>query len=80
MASVNATNARKNLYRLIQDVNENHEPVVITGKSGEAVLLSGDDWRAIQETIYLTSIPGMAQSIRDGMAEPVEHLASELRW
>lgn len=80
MASVNATNARKNLYRLIQDVNENHEPVVITGKSGEAVLLSGDDWRAIQETIYLTSIPRMAQSIRDGMAEPVENLASELRW
>ena len=80
MASVNATNARKNLYRLIQDVNENHEPVVITGKSGEAVLLSGDDWRAIQETISLSSIPGMAQSIRDGMAEPVENLASELRW
>lgn len=80
MASVNATNARKDLYRLIQDVNENHEPIVITGKSGEAVLLSGDDWRAIQETIYVNSIPGMVQSIRDGMAEPVENLTSELRW
>lgn len=80
MGSVNATNARQNLYRLIQDVNENHEPVVITSKAGDAVLVSGDDWRAIQETIYLNAIPGMVSSIQDGMVEPVENLVSELDW
>lgn len=80
MGSINATNARQNLYRLIQDVNDNHEPVVITGKSGDAVLVSGDDWRAIQETIYLNAIPGMVSSIQDGMAEPVDDLESELDW
>ncbi|MDA3947855.1 MAG: type II toxin-antitoxin system Phd/YefM family antitoxin [Spirochaeta sp.] len=80
MGSMNATKARQNLYRLIQDVNDNHEPVVISGKSGDAVLVSGDDWRAIQETIYLNAIPGMVSSIQDGMAEPVENLESELDW
>jgi len=80
MGSINATNARQNLYRLIQDVNDNHEPVVITGKSGDAVLVSGEDWRAIQETIFLNAIPGMVQSIQEGMAEPVENLDSELGW
>jgi len=80
MAAINVTNARQNLYRLIQDVNDNHEPVVITGKSGDAVLVSGDDWRAIQETMYLNAIPGMVQSIRDGMNESVEDLESDLDW
>ena len=74
MASMNATNARQNLYRLIQDINENHEPIVITGKAGDAVLVSGDDWRSIQETLHFNAIPGMAQSIRDGMSERVENL------
>ena len=80
MASMNATNARQNLYRLIQDVNENNEPIVITGKAGDAVLVSGDDWRSIQETLHFNAIPGMVQSIRDGMSERVENLESELEW
>ena len=80
MASMNATNARQNLYRLIQDVNENHEPIVITGKAGDAVLVSGDDWRSIQETLYLNTIPGMVKSIQDGMNERIDNLESELEW
>ncbi len=80
MASINVTNARQNLYRLIQDVNDNHEPVVITGKSGDAVLVAGDDWRSIQETVYLNSIPGMVESIQNGMAESIGDLESELDW
>jgi antitoxin YefM len=80
MGSINVTNARQNLYRLIQDVNANHEPIVIAGKSGDAVLVSGDDWRAIQETIYLNTIPGMVNSIQNGLLEPVDNLDSELDW
>jgi antitoxin YefM len=80
MGSINVTNARQNLYRLIQDVNTNHEPIVIAGKAGDAVLVSGDDWRAIQETIYLNAIPGMVTSIQDGLLEPVDTLDPEPDW
>ncbi len=80
MGTVNATNARKNLYRLIDDVNESHEPVTITGKSTSAVLVSEDDWKAIQETLYLSAIPGMRESIRKGMREPIEKCSESPGW
>ena len=80
MGTVNATNARKNLYRLIDDVNESHEPVTITGKSTSAVLVSEDDWKAIQETLYLSAIPGMRESIRKGMREPIEKSSESPGW
>ncbi len=64
--------ARDSLYRLIDDVAEHHKPVVISGKRSAAVLVSKEDWDAIQETIYLTSIPGMAESIKRAAAEPLE--------
>ena len=80
MAAINATNARKNLYRLIREVGESHEPVVITGKENSAVLVGEDDWHAIQETLYLHSIPGMADSIRKGLKTPVEECDTEIRW
>ena len=67
MATLNATEARANLYKLIDDTTVNHEPVTITGKRGNAVLLAEEDWNAINETLYLLSVPGMRESIIDGM-------------
>ena len=71
MVSINATTARKNLYQIIQDVNANSTPVTITNSRGKnAVLLSEDDWNALQETIYLNSVPGLAESILAADREP----------
>lgn len=80
MTSMTATEARANLYRLIDETANGCEPILITGKRHNAVLLAEDDWRAIQETLYLLSIPGMSESIRGGLATPVETLSGELDW
>ena len=80
MTTITATEARKQLYKLVDDVSETHEPIQITGKRGNAVLVGEDDWRAVQETLFLVSIPGMRESIIEGMATPPEELDSELRW
>ena len=80
MTTITATEARKQLYKLVDDVSDTHEPVQITGKRGNAVLVGEDDWRAVQETLFLVSIPGMRESIIEGMAAPVEELDGELRW
>ncbi len=80
MSTTNATNARRNLFRLIDEVNESHEPVLITGKRGSAVLVSEGDWRAIEETLYLNAIPGIAQSIQEGMDSPASNLYDKLEW
>ena len=80
MGTLNVTNARKNLYRLISEVNESHVPVTITGKERSAVLVSEEDWNAIQETLYLSAIPGMTESIRNGLATPAEECDVEPGW
>ena len=80
MTSITATEARKALYKLVEDVAGSHEPVQITGKRGNAVLVSEDDWRAVQETLYLVSVPGVRESILEGMATPPEELEDELDW
>jgi antitoxin YefM len=80
MASTNATSARQNLFRLIEQVNTEHEPVLITGRRGSAVLLSEDDWHAIEETLYLNSIPGVSESIQEGMKTPVSELDDSVEW
>ena len=80
MTTITATEARKLLYKLMDDVADSHEPIQITGKRGSAVLISEDDWRAVQETLYLLSIPGMRESIIDGMKTPVEKCKPELGW
>ena len=72
MKTVTATSARSDLYRLIDAAVEGSEPIQITGKRGNAVLLSEEDWRAVQETLYLVSIPGMRESILKGMKESVD--------
>lgn len=80
MASISATEARKRLYALIDEVGDSHEPVQITGKRGNAVLLSEADWNAIQETLHLVSIPGMRESILEGLATPAEELSEQPGW
>ena len=80
MTTVNVTEARANLYKLIDDASVSHEPVVITGKRGNAVLVAEGDWNAINETLYLLSVPGMRESIIEGMRENLEETSTELEW
>jgi len=80
MTTLTASQARANLFKLLDQAASSHEPIQITGKRANAVLVSEEDWRAIQETLYLLSIPGMRESIRKGMKEPVEKCASKLKW
>ncbi len=80
MTSITATEARKRLYSLVDDVAESHEPIQIAGKRNSAVLISEADWRAIQETMYLCSIPGMRDSIRKGLKTPLDQCSEELKW
>ena len=80
MTTVSATEARKRLYALIDEVGQSHEPVQITGKRGNAVLLAEEDWNAISETLYLVSIPGMRESIREGLATDLTDTEHELNW
>jgi len=80
MTSITATKARSNLYKLIDEANDSHHPIQITGKRGNAVLISEEDWRAISETLHLSSIPGMVESIKIGMKESIEDCAEEIDW
>ena len=80
MSAVTASEARAKLYRLIDEVAASHDPLLITGKRSNAVLLSEADWNAIQETLYLLSIPGMRESIREGMGTPVDECDKDLDW
>ncbi|MFP5463872.1 MAG: type II toxin-antitoxin system Phd/YefM family antitoxin [Gammaproteobacteria bacterium] len=80
MSTLTASEARAGLYRLIDQAAESHQPVVIAGKRNSVVLVAAEDWEAIQETLYLLSVPGMRESIKEGMAEPVDACAKELDW
>jgi len=80
MIVLNATEARSKLYTLIDETMETHQPILITGKRGNAVLVSEDDWNAISETLHLLCVPGMRESIKDGMKEDLSESSSELDW
>ena len=80
MPTINVTEARANLYALVQQTRREHEPVLITGKNGNAVLVGEDDWRSIQETLHLLSIPGMRESIREGLSEEIKLCSEEPGW
>ena len=80
MTTLTATAARKSLYNLVDDVAMSHDPIQIIGKRHSAVLVSEDDWRAIQETLFLTSIPGMRESIQKGLTTPIEECSEKLAW
>lgn len=80
LKTINVTSARDKLYNLIDETNLSHEPIQITGKRNNAVLISEEDWNAIQETLYLLSIPGMKESIIEGMNVPLDQCSEELKW
>ena len=80
MTTLTASEARAKLYRLMDQAAESHQPILISGKRSNAVLLSEEDWAAIQETLFLLSVTGMRESIKDGMAEPLSESAKELDW
>ncbi|MDE0062343.1 MAG: type II toxin-antitoxin system Phd/YefM family antitoxin [Gammaproteobacteria bacterium] len=80
MTTLNATDARSRLYRLIDETTQSHKPIVITGKRGNAVLLAEQDWNAINETLYLVSMPGMRESIRQGLETSLEDCKTDLDW
>jgi antitoxin YefM len=80
LKTVTVSKARANLYKLLEEAGETHEPLIITGKRGNAVLLAEEDWRAIQETLFLLSIPGMRESVREGLDTPIGECDEELDW
>jgi prevent-host-death family protein len=80
MNIINATEARAKLYTLIDETTASHQPVIITGKRGNAVLVSEEDWNAISETLHLLSVPGMRESIKEGMEQDLSECSKELDW
>jgi antitoxin YefM len=80
MTTLNATEARSKLYNLIDETAQTHQPIVITGKRGNAVLLAEDDWNSINETLFLLSVPGMRESIREGMDTDLDECDKDLDW
>ncbi|MBU3564497.1 type II toxin-antitoxin system Phd/YefM family antitoxin [Polynucleobacter sp. MWH-HuK1] len=80
MTTITASEARAGLYRLIDQAAESHKPVTISGKRANAVLIAEEDWSAIQETLYLMAVPGMRESIKDAMAEPLAKSKRVLKW
>ena len=80
MTAINITEARKDLYQLVAKTAKDHKPLTIKGKHNNAVLLSEEDWNAIQETLYLLSVPGMRESIHKGMAQSLKECSDEPGW
>lgn len=80
MTAITASEARANLYRLIDEAASSHQPLLISGKRNKAVLISEEDWEAIQETLFLLSVPGMRESMREGMETPIDECAEDLDW
>ena len=80
MTTLNATEARSKLYSLIDETTDTHQPVLITGKRGNADLVSEEDWNAISETLHLLSVPGMRESIKEGLKENISDCTSEINW
>jgi antitoxin YefM len=80
MSPITVSTARKNLYTLVDEVNSSHEPLLISGKRNDAVLLSAEDWNSIQETMYLLSVPKMRESLVKGKAEKLSECSEPLKW
>ena len=80
MKTISVTKARSNLYKLLDDAKISGEPIQITGKRSNGVLISEDDWRAISETLFLLSIPGMRDSIRKGLETPLDECETNIKW
>lgn len=80
MRTMRVSEARDNLYKLIDEASEAHEPIMITGKRNNAVIIGEDEWRAVEETLYLLSVPGMRESIMKGMKTPLDKCNKTLKW
>ncbi len=80
MKTISVTKARSNLYKLLDESEISGEPIQITGKRSNAILISENDWRAINETLFLLSVPGMRESIRDGLNTPINECETKLEW
>lgn len=80
MDTLTASEARANFYRLMEQTADSHQPILISGKRTSSVLISSDDWQAIQETLYLLAVPGVRESIKEGMEEPVSECSKDLSW
>ncbi len=80
MSTLSASEARAKLYRLIDDIAFSHEQVFITSKRANAVLVTEEDWTAIQETLYLLSIPGLRESLKKGFDTPLKKCTKEIKW
>ena len=80
MNTINVTNARKNLYKIIKSINNSHKPIHITGKNGSVVMIAEEDWNAIEETLFLSSDPKLKKSILEGMKEPIDKCSETLDW
>lgn len=80
MTAITATKARSSLFQLLDNVAASHEPVLITGKRGNAVLIAEEDWRSINETLCLLGIPGMRESIIEGLNTPLDECDDEVEW
>jgi prevent-host-death family protein len=80
MRNISVSKARADLYQLVKEASTSHEPIMITGKHSNAVIIGEEDWRSVKETLYLLSVPGMRESIRKGLKTPVEECSTELKW
>ncbi len=80
MRTMRVSEARDALYKLVDDAVQTHEPIMITGKRGNAVMIGEDEWRAVEETLYLLSVPGMRESIVQGMKTPLEKCHKTVKW
>ena len=80
MKTMTTTEARNNIYKLVEEASQSHQPIHISGKKSSAILVGEEDWRSIQETLHLLSVPGMRESIIDGMNSSVEEASGKLDW
>lgn len=80
MSTITISEARQKLFKLVDETSRSHEPVMITGKRNNAVLVSEEDWRVMQETVYLLSIKGMRESIKKGLKTPISECSEDIKW
>jgi antitoxin YefM len=72
--------ARINIYKIMDETSQTHQPIMITGKRNNVVMISEEDWNAIEETLYLNSVTGMADSIKEAMDAPDSEFSEDIEW